>query len=387
MFNIKAFCSVSLVLILISGPGSCLGIGDMSLEDRVGQLLIVGISGQELGPDTRSHLNSIRPGGIIFFKKNLGSPSKSKAFADQLQGLAKVPLLVAVDQEGGLVNRISTSPAVPSAKNIGRANKPALTERLGFEVGQVLLQHGINMNLAPVLDIGDSKNANFLKSRAYSSDPKRVTIHGVAYAKGLLRSGVLPTAKHFPGMGSVVGDPHLEGVTQTHDEKTLLNKDLLPFRYFSKLDPSAIMLSHATYTAIDKTQPAPLAPKITFELLNKALNYKGLVITDDLMMAGTNTPSISFEEKIRKVFLGGSDMMLIAWSSARQRLVKKVLVAAFKRKLLPESELNRRVAKILDVKSRIIEIKAARNISSDPESNLKKTILELGLVRPGSADQ
>ncbi len=362
------------VLILNSSLGSCLGLADLTLEEKVGQIFMVGVSGQQMTPSMQKQMATIKPGGILLFKKNITSREQLKKFTSDLQAKAKTTLLIALDQEGGAVTRFKTSPMLPSARWVGGANDIALTGRLGFSMGGILRQHGINMNLAPVLDVGGGSGGEFLRSRTYSTDSEVVGNLGVAFSQGLMNAGVVPTAKHFPGLGGVAGDPHNESVKQDSSFKEMQSKHLSPFRKFSQLFPSAMMLSHARYPTLGTDVAAPFSTEISKTLLQDGLGFRGLVITDDLMMTGASDKKMNFQERVVKIFNSGSDILLIAWSTRSQMAAHSAIMEAIKNKQISIDDLNSRVEKILSVKAWVAEKQKVRNIASDFELDLKKTI-------------
>jgi beta-N-acetylhexosaminidase len=348
----------------------------LSLEEKVGQLFIVGINGTQIEEPVRAHLNDLHPGGILLFKRNLKTKSQLRSLTANLRDSQRVFLFIAVDQEGGVVSRIPTRPHFPSAAWVGRRNRPDLTEKLGFHMGEILLSYGINMNLAPVLDVSHDKNG-FLRSRTYSDSPEIVGTLGTSFSRGLLHAGVLPTAKHFPGLGSVAGDPHHESVKASVSSSELLIRDLMPFKSFASLSPSAVMLSHAEYPLLDPVpSPATFSSRISTDLLRRSIGFQGLVITDDLLMEGASTKS-TLESRLIKALQSGSDMLLFAWSPKSQKRAQLAILKAISQGVFTMDWLNEKVSKILAVKTALQERQKLRNIASDPDLDYKKTILEL----------
>jgi beta-N-acetylhexosaminidase len=385
MGNFRIKLGIFSVLIFISSLGSCLGLNNLTLEQKVGQIFMVGVAGQEITPLMQLQLNRIKPGGILLFKRNIADRAQLKNLAASLQLYSKVPLLIALDQEGGAVTRLSTSPRLPSARWVGGANDVVLTERLGNSMGTILRQAGINMNLAPVLDVGNIGSRGFLRSRTYSTDAEIVGNLGLAFSQGLLRAGVIPTAKHFPGLGGVTGDPHLESVKQYSSFKEIQTKHLSPFRKFGQLFPAAVMLSHAKYPALGTTNAAPFSPEISKALLRDEVGFHGLTITDDLMMTGAGDRKIGLQERVVRIFNSGSDILLIAWSSRSQYAAYSAILRAVKNKQISLTDLNARVEKILLVKAWLAEKEKSRSLASSTDFDLRKTIEALSLVRRRSA--
>jgi beta-N-acetylhexosaminidase len=325
-------------------------VQDLSLEQKVGQLLIVGFQGTALDPVTRKHFETIKPGAIILFKRNISTPFQISLLNDSLQSLARksfgVPLLLAVDQEGGNVVRIPTDPLLPSAHALGVSNDPNLLFSFGRETGTVLKNLGFNMNLAPVLDLG-SYQWDFLGTRVFSTHPQAVAEMGTKFAEGLLSAGVLPTAKHFPGAGGLQGDTHLSQVVASHP----VENQKIPFHEFTQIYPSAVMMSHVAYTHLDpKGWPASLSEKIISERLRRDLNYNGIVVTDDLLMKGVQVEG-SLEKTALRALIAGNDLIMLTWSRRDQLKVYRYLVRAARTGLLPQKLIDQKVARILKIKS------------------------------------
>ncbi len=362
-----------------------LDIKKLTLEEKVGQLLLIGINSTDLDKGTSHHLSKIKPGGIILFKKNISSLSDLKILTQQLQNHTKVPLFIAVDQEGGAVSRIETKPHLPSARWVGTVNSPDLTFQLGIALGRVLSSYGINMNLAPVLDVSHHGQKTFLGSRSFSSDPNIVAVLGTKFSEGLLASGVLPTAKHFPGLGSISQDLHNVAVENSLNIKELHSTHLVPFKMFSELPTSAVMLSHASYPSVDSTNvSATYSSVISNKLLRDQLDFKGLVVTDDLMMEGAKK-GVTFEESVVKAINSGADILLFAWSKKSQIRAKNAILRAVKNGKISHALLNEKVIRILKTKSELKDLnREKRNLASSTESleaNLKNIIYKMALVR------
>jgi beta-N-acetylhexosaminidase len=345
-------------------------IKKMPLSDKIGQLFIVGVSGKRVSPDMANHLKDLSPGGVILFRRNIQSKSQLLSLTKALQRATPSYKFIAVDQEGGSVVRLPTRPKMPSAAVVGALNDVALTEELGLRIGRVLRTYGINMNLAPVLDVA-SAHGGFLKSRAYSSDPKVVGENGTAFARGLISAGILPTAKHFPGLGSVSKDPHTEAVSIESSAENLESTDIEPFKQFASLAPAAVMLSHAEYPSLDSQRnPATFSRKITTEILRESVGFKGLVITDDLLMSGAGQ-KMPLKKRLITALSSGTDMLLFAWSPKSQLRAKKLIEAAVKENLIAVSLIDEKVEKIFEAKAYLKKQADTRLPASDAEKDFQ----------------
>lgn len=355
-----------LVLAFERGHGSEETAKDPELElafRNLGQFFIFGLARSELDEATIAHFRATRPGAFILFRRNFQSNrqttdliSKIYRFSEEHVGIKP---LIAIDQEGGSVYRIPFLPHMPSPWAIGQAGKPELAEAVGFQVGRGLARLGINMNLAPVLDIGSERADTFLGTRVFGSDPNAVSRIGIAFAEGLLKAKVIPVAKHFPGIGPVANDPHQTIVRRTVSKDLVMGRDIVPFRHFTKIFPSGIMLSHLVYPDLDPTLlPATYSQSIVKELLLKQSEYRGLVVTDDLMMEGSQSGH-DFEENVVKAFEAGADLIMVSWSRARQKAAVDALRKAVSSKRISIAEIKSRLEKMLAIKKTVSEIKPA----------------------------
>lgn len=323
------------------------------LSSRVGQLFIFGIAKPELDSTILDHLKKTRPGGYILFRRNMLSNQQTATLINQLQDLSQenhgLSAFIAIDQEGGGVFRLPFYPAMPSPWAVGQAGNPQLAQRLGWQVGKALRQLGFNMNLAPVLDLGSETKPTFLGTRSFSANETTVANIGTAFAHGLQQARVIPVAKHFPGMGSIINDPH-QSLVRRSSSLEEMQADLHPFREFSKLLPSGIMLSHLVYPKMDsKNEPATYSSDIVKHLLLGELGYKGLIITDDMMMEGA-LATHDFKENVVRAFEAGADLIMVSWSRQRQRLALQAILSAVRSGRLSREEVLARIDKIAKIK-------------------------------------
>jgi beta-N-acetylhexosaminidase len=331
-------------------------IQTLTLDQKIGQLFIVGFTGQELSPELTQFIRRYKPGSFILFKRNISSIPQITKLNNDLYRLSfsatNLPPLLAVDQEGGSVSRLPIYPPPPNALAMGQTQSPLLVEEMGYQTALFLREVGFNMNLAPVLDVVDLFSAGFIGVRSFGSEAHLVSEMGTAYSKGLLRAKVLPTAKHFPGTGSVAADPHKTIVTSSASEDVLYSRDIFPFEKYTRINqPTAVMLSHLVYPAIDSSgEPASFSSHIIDGILRKKMNYQGLVVTDDLQMQGSRL-LLKPEEAALKSLKSGSDVIMLTWSFADQEKtfsrVKKAVLSGE----MSEEKLNEKLRRILVAKA------------------------------------
>lgn len=360
----------------------------LTLEQKVGQLFLIGFPQKSVDSKVKSLLRDIKPGGLILFRRNLGDPdairSFTKALSEEGRLHAGVEPFIAVDQEGGPVARISIYPSLPSAYSIGRADREDLSLGLGEETGKILRWSGFNMNFAPVLDLSDPLKPSFIGPRSFGADPDRAGRIGTAFAEGLRRQGVLPTAKHFPGLGATVVDPHRKAARQIASKEELSARDMKPFETYAKLGPrSALMISQLSYPALDPSGvPAPFSRKILHDLLREELKYEGLLVTDDLQMKGTSTV-LRPEEAALQSLKAGADLVMLSWSAEAQRKAVSRVLGAVKSGEWPVDELDQRVNRILEVKRGLTKAPGKIRIGRGPRgipATRRLEILDLALL-------
>lgn len=331
-------------------------ISQMSLNEKVGQLFIVGFPYTKSNKELEKFIQTYKPGSFLLFKRNIQSLEQVKKLNEDLYKISyqatKLPPLIAIDQEGGAVSRLPIQPNPPNALAIGQTQSAELSEEMGYQTGLFLREVGFNMNLAPVLDIADPYSASFIGVRSFGSDPNLVKEIGTAYAKGLLRSRVIPTAKHFPGTGNIKADPHSTIVNNVASESDLKKKDLVPFEGYSSLGTNvAVMLSHSIYPSLDpKKVPASFSSKISTDLLRNDLKYKGLVVTDDLQMKGSKEV-LRTDLAALKALVAGADIVMMTWSMADQERAMKTVQKAVEDGRFTIDSLNQKLHRILVTKA------------------------------------
>src|SRR5262245_1825648 len=286
---------------------------------------MIGLPGPQLDLMTRSMLQSIQPGGILLNTNNIETPQQVVELTSAIRSLLEVPPMIAVDQEGGRVDRLKEIySAMPSADLLRALGDPSIAARMGEISAEALRTLGFNLNLAPVLDVASDDGAiNGLKGRYLGSNVAEVVRLAGAYLEGLQRGGVVGVGKHFPGLGESTLDSHsdLPVVDRSRDE--ILKNEVAPYsELFSKINArlNAVIVAHAHYPAFDGPSPLPssLSKNIVTGLLREELGFKGLAITDDLEM-GAITKTRDLAEASIMAIEAGIDMVMIADSSSSER--------------------------------------------------------------------
>ena len=272
---------------------------DATLQEKIGQMLLIGFRGFEI-TDADPISQDIRErnlGGVVLFDqemadtsrqdRNIKSPEQVAALVASLQARAKIPLLVSIDQEGGRVNRLKSTYGFPdtlSHEELGVIDDLKQTFTHAEQIAKTLADLGINLNLAPVVDLDANPDNPIIKGkkRSFSFDPEKVAQHAMAYARAHRKQSVLTCAKHFPGHGSARGDTHLGLVDVT---KNWSDQELIPFERMIEADLcDTIMTAHVFNSQLDPERPATLSKSVVSRLLRQELGFKGVVVSDDMEM-------------------------------------------------------------------------------------------------------
>ena len=283
---------------------------------EIGQLFVVGMPGPQLDQETDRLIRQDHIGGIVLFSRNIQDPVQLSALCRDLQAAAlkrqEFPLFLAVDQEGGRVARLKEPFTIfPGNAAVGMDEEPV---RKAIEFATVTAKEmklvGLNMNLAPVVDVQRGEMEKHLAGRSFGEDPELVAFLGRTVVKHLQKNGIMAVAKHFPGLGRADVDPHflLPKINMGLEELQRVN--LPPFAAAIKEGVCGMMTSHAIYPALDPERPATLSPVVLTEVLRENMGFRGLTITDDLEM-GAIAAKWDVAEGALQSFQAGADILLI----------------------------------------------------------------------------
>ena len=331
-------------------------IAEMTIEEKVGQLIMVGFDGTHTNEVIETHIRERYVGGIVLFSRNIQSPKQTAELTNQLQRLAEstthgVPLFIGIDQEGGWVIRLKEGATVlPGNMALGATGSTELAERAGEITAAELAAVGVNLNFAPVMDVNNNPQNPVIGRRSFGGSPELVSRLGVAYIRGLQHNGVLGTAKHFPGHGDTTVDSHFDLPTVNHNRERLHALELHPFRAAIDADVAAIMTAHIIYPAFDPDRPATLSPTVLTDLLRDKLGYDGLLITDDMEMKAIDDRYQSGEAAVMAIE-AGADIVMVLWTPTKQNEVFDALLTAVKSGRISQARLDQSVERILKSKA------------------------------------
>ncbi len=281
------------------------------LQAQVGQVMIVGFDGTELSPRVRTLLQTIRPAGTIFFKRNVLSTEQTHKLNLDVQAAVAQPLFRCVDLEGGTVDRLRDAIAhAPALGHVAATGSCKVMRRFGRLLAEETRIAGFNTDFAPVMDLRTSASLNVLTSRTIGEDPNQVVELAREFLKGFHDEGVLGCGKHFPGLGGGAVDSHQELPTIHRSWKQLWEQDLLPYRKLKDEFPFA-MVAHCVYPHATKDKrPASISRFWMTDVLRKKIGYKGLICSDDLEMKGVQK-AVPIEEAAIEAIRAGADIFLV----------------------------------------------------------------------------
>lgn len=317
------------------------------LRRTVAGLFMVGISGPRLDRETRAFLAEHPAGGLVLFRRNVRSAGQVRELAAALHETgAGLPPLVAIDHEGGRVQRLGPPfTHFPPMAALGAAADGELAEAVGRAMGRELAAVGIDVDFAPVLDVCSNPRNAVIGDRAFGRSPRAVARTALPFARGLLAGGVIPCGKHFPGHGDTVGDSHLVLPRVRHDRARLRRVELAPFAAAIRDGIPALMTAHVVYPALDRSRPATLSAAIATELLRRRLGFRGVLFSDDMHMnavAGHHPP----ERSAVAALLAGCDMLLFCQSLEVARQAMVGVERALERGTLPAERVTEALGRI-----------------------------------------
>ena len=309
-------------------------------DTHIGRHLFIGFTGAQLTPDTRRLLNTVQPGGVVLFARNIDNAADLRALSKTFRAEFACRPLIAIDQEHGHVNRLrNIIGEIPTIADLKKSHSVKKVEDFGRAMGRWLHQFGIDIDFAPVLalELFDEKTDNALRERCWGKTPDEVIHWAGAFLKGLESEGVTACPKHFPGLGGTLLDSHEELPVITRTREQLLSEDIAPYAHLMRR-LTAIMVGHGYYPAFDGETPRPasLSRAIVTDLLRQQLGFTGLVLTDDLEMGAISRVG-AFEEAVVEAFNAGADIILVCHTPEKILRAHEALTKAVEsRRITPE---------------------------------------------------
>lgn len=321
----------------------------LTVEEKAAQLCM-----PALGANGPAMVEELHPGGVILFGGDLRTAEQIRSMVEDLQARSAIPLLVAIDHEGGVVDRFARIPAVgatpiPPAAAVGRTGDEDIAYEIGQTMARELRSLGITVNLAPVADLRSNPSNRVIGDRSYGSDPQLVARMVSATVRGLQEGGVSATLKHFPGHGDSSGDSHEGPVSLPHDLERLRTVELAPFIAGIAAGSDLVLTAHIAFPAITGTDdPATFSRELLENVLRRDFGFEGAVITDSLIMNAITDLALPDEAAVRAI-QAGADLLLQPPNpfAARDGIVRAVAEGS----ITPE-RLDLSVRRVLRIKFR-----------------------------------
>jgi beta-N-acetylhexosaminidase len=368
----------------------------LTLEQRVGQLFMVSLYGTELTDVGRDFLQHWQPGAVALFGNNAGAPQEvtalTNAFQQTITDAGGLPLLIAVDQEGGLISHLSEGfTTFPAPMLITATGDPEMAYAVGGAIGQELAAVGVNMDLAPVADLETNPNNPIIQRRSFGSDPSLTAPIIAGFARGLQAAGVLATLKHFPGHGDTSADSHVALPVVNHSRERLETVELVPFQAGIDASVEAVMVAHIWYPALEPQEnlPATLSHNVVTGLLRDDMGFDGLIMTDALAMDAIDT-AYSLEDAAVMAVRAGVDLLAFGTNAGLQTQGQAIqaVVDAVRAGEIPEDRINASVQRILDAKARygildwrpLAVATASGRVNQDAHEALVNTLFRAGVT-------
>lgn len=329
-------------------------IKDLSIEEKIGQMTLIGLNTKTSLEKLEEIIVDYKVGGILIYKKNYSDYSEMIELINRIKYLNqknKIPIFIAIDQEGGRVNRFPNEfKNIPSANKLAKnSQKKNLVKIAGNITGKTLNKLGINMNFAPVLDIKRFKDNHAIGDRAYSENIEEVSKYGIDYIKRLQENKVVSVVKHFPGHGATMYDSHFKIPKIRKNLKELENEDMIPFKNAIENKVDGILVGHLKLHNYITSEPVSMSKQFVAKYLRKKYRYNGLIITDDMRMKAVKY-RYGKNRAIKKAFLSCNDIIVFKYDSDIN-VLKKIVEMAKKGKI-EEKYINRSVLRILKTKEK-----------------------------------
>lgn len=337
------------------------------LQTALGQCFWIGIDGTSADyTSTVEIFKTFQPGGIVLFLRNVESIDQVRNLNAGLQEMSKIPLFIAVDQEGGTVERLhEVIGTIPPAMAFSAARSRRLIHKVHEPHARILKHLGFNVNFTPTLDLALTTADNGLGTRCFSDDPATIAKYAKEVIRAHAKAGVLTSGKHFPGLGDTDRDSHFDLPTVPRSWKQIQREDLYPYKKLLNHLPY-IMVNHALYPEMNRELPASLAPEIVRDFLLKKWRYAGLSISDDLIM-GAVSNMFNLTESAERALLAGNHLFLVCKPDGVVKTYKRLLSRARANETFRQT-IFQNCARVLSRKFAMRSMETTLNLSREIKS-------------------
>jgi beta-N-acetylhexosaminidase len=335
-------------------------LSDLTLEEQIGQLMVVGFPGTTPTPQLIELIQRYHVGNIILFSRNVQSARQLRALTSELQAIAhkagqRYPLLIALDQENGMVQRLGADATVfPGNMALGAVGSEQSAYDVALASGLELRAAGVNFNLAPVVDVNNNPANPVIGVRSFGEDPQQVARLASAEIRGYQKAGIATCIKHFPGHGDTATDSHLAMPIVPYDLQRLDALELVPFKSGIAAGTDSVMIAHIYFPALmgHTELPATLSSAVVRDLLREKFGFQGVIITDCLEMnAVSETVGVGRGAVLAQQ--AGNDLILISHRYDRQLAGIEAIKAAVREGAISPAQIQQSVERILQLKERL----------------------------------
>ena len=327
---------------------------NLTIEEKVGQMLMVGVENKNCIKPVERLIEKYKIGGVLLYKRDYKNYKELNDLINRLRALGrknKIPLFIAIDQEGGRVNRMPDEFGnVPSANKLASYKEEDLVEKAGDVTGEMLRSIGFNFNFAPVLDIKRFGNTQAIGDRAFSDDLETVSRCGITYMNKMKEHHIVPAIKHYPGHGATSKDSHFTLPVIEESKKNLEQEDLVPFKKAIECGADVLLVGHLKIKRVTHGYPASMSKSFVRKYIRKKQRFNGIVITDDIRMKAVKI-LYGTKRALIKAFKAGNDIVLFKYNTGDEALLDKILKEVREGKI-NIAKVNRSVRRILKIKEK-----------------------------------
>ncbi|MBR3152979.1 MAG: beta-N-acetylhexosaminidase [Clostridia bacterium] len=328
-------------------------IENLNYNEKIGQLFLIGIDGTEITDKVRKMIEDYKIGGVILYSRNYKTYKDMLRMINNLKEINrknKIPLFIAIDQEGGRVNRMPDEfKNIKSPKKIVTKKNIDLVRDSIDVTSKMLMESGVNMNIAPVLDIQRFKDNHPIGDRCYGKNKRDVCLYGVEAMKQMQKNGLISVIKHFPGHGATRKDSHYGLPRIARKIERIENDDIAPFKKAVEEGADCVMVGHLIVRDVDKFFPVSLSKKIISKYLRERLKYDGVVITDDIKMQAISLFYGAKFATMRALSVGNDIVMMRLGYKKEMKIINNIIKSRHK---ISEEEIDNKVKRILKLKAK-----------------------------------
>lgn len=332
-----------------------INVDELSLEEKIGQMIIVGMNSTYITERTRNLILNHKIGGIILYRKNFKTYEDLLNLIKELKNINsvnKVPLFISIDQEGGRVNRMPREILnLPAANKIAKTKNIDLVRAAAKITGEILIKSGFNMNFSPVLDIKRFQDDHAIGDRSYGETKEDVIEYGIPVMEELQNKNIISVIKHFPGHGATKKDSHFGLPKINISIKELEQNDMQVFSEAIERGADAVLVGHLKAKRLTGMNPASLSRKFIIRVLRRKYKFRGLVISDDLKMRAIRL-IYGPKTAVRKAFEAKNDIIIFRFNEKQETASINEIINLTKRNKIKEYRINKSVQRILEIKQK-----------------------------------